>query len=110
MPGSSTHTPGLSRPSGPAWDQSHVVVPGRTTYRPAIERSLAPPAQVVCPADAGSILPQLPGLGLRAAVLLLSTVLVLLTAIAVSGNVSDHLRQAAVNEAIRATESVVSAT
>ncbi|HET7181173.1 MAG TPA: EAL domain-containing protein [Candidatus Limnocylindrales bacterium] len=51
--------------------------------------------------------PSLPGPGLRAIVLLLSTTVVLVTAVAVSSSVSDHLRQAAVNEAVRATESVV---
>ena len=51
--------------------------------------------------------PSLPSPGLRAAVLLLSTVLVLSTAIAVSVSVSDHLRKAAVNEAVRAAEPVV---
>jgi diguanylate cyclase (GGDEF)-like protein/PAS domain S-box-containing protein len=51
--------------------------------------------------------PNLPGPGLRAIVLLVSTAVVLVTAIAVSSSVSDHLRQAAVNEAVRATESVV---
>jgi diguanylate cyclase (GGDEF)-like protein/PAS domain S-box-containing protein len=51
--------------------------------------------------------PSLPSPGLRAVVLLLSTAVVLVTAIAVSTSVSDHLRQAAVNEAVRATESVV---
>jgi diguanylate cyclase (GGDEF)-like protein/PAS domain S-box-containing protein len=40
-------------------------------------------------------------------VLLLSMGLVLVTAVAVSVSVSDHLRQTAINEAVRATESVV---
>src|SRR4051794_25652743 len=52
-------------------------------------------------------IPAIAGPRLRAVVLLLSAVLVLLTTMAVSSNVSDHLRQAAVNEAVRATESVV---
>ena len=51
--------------------------------------------------------PALPGPGLRAAVLLLSTAVVLLTAVAVALNVSDHLRQAAVDEAERSTDAVV---
>src|SRR6476620_9578697 len=51
--------------------------------------------------------PTIPSLGLRAAVLLLSLGLVLVTAVAVSLSVSDHLRQTAINEAVRATESVV---
>jgi diguanylate cyclase (GGDEF)-like protein/PAS domain S-box-containing protein len=51
--------------------------------------------------------PSLPSPALRAVVLLLSTAVVLVTAVAVSTSVSDHLRQAAVNEAVRATESVV---
>ncbi|HJP88492.1 MAG TPA: EAL domain-containing protein [Candidatus Limnocylindrales bacterium] len=51
--------------------------------------------------------PSLPSPGLRAIVLLVSTAVVLVTAIAVSSSVSDHLRQAAVNEAVRTTEAVV---
>jgi diguanylate cyclase (GGDEF)-like protein/PAS domain S-box-containing protein len=51
--------------------------------------------------------PSLPSPGLRAVVLSLSTAVVLVTAVVVSTSVSDHLRQAAVNEAVRATESVV---
>ena len=45
--------------------------------------------------------------GLRAVVLTLSGVLVIGTAVAVAITVSDHLRAAAVNEAVRTTESVV---
>src|SRR6476660_8537484 len=43
----------------------------------------------------------------RATVLLLSAVIVLITTAAVAVNVSDHLRQAAVDETIRSTETVV---
>ena len=43
----------------------------------------------------------------RAAALILSTLIVAATAWAVSINVSDHLRSAAVNEAVRTTETVV---
>ena len=45
--------------------------------------------------------------GLRALVLSVSAVLVIGTAVAVAVTVSDHLRTAAVNEAVRTTESVV---
>jgi diguanylate cyclase (GGDEF)-like protein/PAS domain S-box-containing protein len=45
--------------------------------------------------------------GLRALVLSLSGVLVIGTAVVVAVTVSDHLRTAAVNEAVRTTESVV---
>ncbi|HEV7603734.1 MAG TPA: hypothetical protein VGO15_02150, partial [Candidatus Limnocylindrales bacterium] len=50
-------------------------------------------------------LPQRPGL--RALVLGVSGALVVGTALLVSNNVSDHLRTAAVNEAVRTTEAVV---
>ena len=50
---------------------------------------------------------RLPRAGPRAAVLILSTAIVLATTAAVSINVSDHVRSAAVNEAIRTTEGVV---
>jgi diguanylate cyclase (GGDEF)-like protein/PAS domain S-box-containing protein len=49
----------------------------------------------------------LPRPGPRAAVLILSTAIVLVTTAAVSINVSDHVRSAAVNEAVRTTEGVV---
>ncbi|HET9050882.1 MAG TPA: sensor domain-containing diguanylate cyclase, partial [Candidatus Dormibacteraeota bacterium] len=49
----------------------------------------------------------IPSPGLRALVLLLSMGLVLVTAVAVSVSVSDHLRQTAIDEAVRATDSVV---
>jgi diguanylate cyclase (GGDEF)-like protein/PAS domain S-box-containing protein len=45
--------------------------------------------------------------GLRALVLTVSGVLVIVTAVAVAITVSDHLRSAAVGEAVRTTESVV---
>jgi diguanylate cyclase (GGDEF)-like protein/PAS domain S-box-containing protein len=52
-------------------------------------------------------IPKMPSIGLRAAVLVPATILVVVMAIAVSVNVSDHVRQAAVNEAQRSTEAVV---
>ena len=52
-------------------------------------------------------IPALPSLGLRAAVLVPATILIVATAVAVSFNVSDHLRQAAVDEAQRSTQAVV---
>lgn len=54
--------------------------------------------------------PNIPSPGLRAAVLVLSMGFVLVTAVAVSLSVSDHLRQTAINEAVRAAESVVVAS
>jgi diguanylate cyclase (GGDEF)-like protein/PAS domain S-box-containing protein len=45
--------------------------------------------------------------GLRALVISVSGALVIGTAFLVSGNVSDHLQRAAVNEAVRTTEAVV---
>jgi diguanylate cyclase (GGDEF)-like protein/PAS domain S-box-containing protein len=45
--------------------------------------------------------------GLRAGVLAVCAVLVAVTALAVSANVSDHLATTAVNEAVRTTEAVV---
>ena len=55
----------------------------------------------------GLTLPAGPRFGLRAGVLTISALLVAGTAVAVSANVSDHLAQAAVHEAVRTTESVV---
>jgi diguanylate cyclase (GGDEF)-like protein/PAS domain S-box-containing protein len=55
----------------------------------------------------GLILPTGPRPGLRAGVLTVSALLVVGTAFAVSSNVSDHLAQAAIHEAVRATQAVV---
>jgi diguanylate cyclase (GGDEF)-like protein/PAS domain S-box-containing protein len=54
-----------------------------------------------------SSLPGVPRIGLRAGVLTISALLVAGTALAVSANVSDHLTQAAIHEAVRTTEAVV---
>jgi diguanylate cyclase (GGDEF)-like protein/PAS domain S-box-containing protein len=51
-----------------------------------------------------------PRIGLRAGVLTISALLVAGTAFVVASNVSDHLAQAAVHEAVRTTESVVLGT
>ena len=48
-----------------------------------------------------------PRIGLRAVVLTISAVLVFGTAVVVSANVSDHLAQAAIHEAVRTTESLL---
>src|SRR5438105_4261049 len=48
-----------------------------------------------------------PRFGLRAGVLAISALLVAGTAVVVASNVSDHLAQAAIHEAVRTTESVV---
>jgi diguanylate cyclase (GGDEF)-like protein/PAS domain S-box-containing protein len=55
----------------------------------------------------GLTLPVGPRFGLRAGVLAISALLVAGTALAVSANVSDHLAQAAIHEAVRTTESLV---
>ena len=48
-----------------------------------------------------------PRIGLRAVVLTISAVLVFGTAVVVSANVSDHLAQAAIHEAVRTTASLL---
>ncbi|HLX35902.1 MAG TPA: EAL domain-containing protein [Candidatus Limnocylindrales bacterium] len=55
----------------------------------------------------GLSIPARPRFGLRAGVLTVSALLVAGTALLVSSNVSDHLAQAAIHEAIRTTQSVV---
>jgi diguanylate cyclase (GGDEF)-like protein/PAS domain S-box-containing protein len=58
----------------------------------------------------GFSIPTGPRFGLRAGVLTISALLVAGTAFVVSSNVSDHLAQAAIHEAVRTTESVVLGT
>lgn len=55
----------------------------------------------------GLTIPTGPRPGLRAGVLTVSALLVVGTAFAVSANVSDHLAEAAIHEAVRATQAVV---
>jgi diguanylate cyclase (GGDEF)-like protein/PAS domain S-box-containing protein len=89
-----------------AWDQSHIEGRGRTTYGSPRSRpsSRGGPAQ-----HPMSVRPQarLPRPSPRATVLLLSAAIVLITTAGVAVNVSDHLRQAAVDETMRSTEAVV---
>jgi diguanylate cyclase (GGDEF)-like protein/PAS domain S-box-containing protein len=58
----------------------------------------------------GSAIAAGPRFGLRAGVLTISALLVAGTAFVVASNVSDHLAQAAVHEAVRTTESVILGT
>jgi diguanylate cyclase (GGDEF)-like protein/PAS domain S-box-containing protein len=55
----------------------------------------------------GLSIPAGPRVGLRAGVLTISALLVAAAAFAVSSNVSDHLAQAAIHEAVRTTEAVL---
>ncbi len=55
----------------------------------------------------GLSIPAGPKVGLRAGVLTISALLVAAAAFAVSSNVSDHLAQAAIHEAVRTTEAVL---
>jgi len=55
----------------------------------------------------GSTRPARPRIGLRAVVLTISAILVFGTALLVSSNVSDHLAQTAIHEAVRTTQALL---